>query len=44
MNDPGNTFKIKTHKHLHEVSHHLDKLNELDGRVPRGLKTINKHR
>ena len=44
LNDPGSTFKIKTQKHLEEVSHHLDKLNELDSRVPRGLKTINKNR
>ena len=37
----GETYKIKPHKHLHEVSKVQEKLHVLEEGRPHGLKTIN---
>jgi len=44
VNDAGDKFKIKSHKHLRDVGHQMDKMYEMDSRIPRGLKTINQAR
>ena len=40
----GETFKIKPHKHLHEVSKVQEMIHGLDEGRPHGLKTTNKFR
>ena len=40
----GETFKIKPHKHLHEVSKVQEKLHVLDEGRPNGCKTMNRAR
>ena len=44
VNDALSSFKIKDHRHLHHIGKELDKVNEQNGRLPIGIKTINKNR